>query len=510
MAFSVFVFTVGLSVANLVFLACYNHTVLVSTLAGNGTAASSNGIGVHATLNNPVGVAISRSAAFAVTTERSGHRVRIIDLVASQVTTLAGSGKDTFADGQGTQASFSAPEGVAISPDDSFVLVVEGALTMSHRVRHIVIATGIVTTLAGNEAGYADGVGTMAKFNQPRGIAFSPDGSYILIADHGNARVRRLDMQTISVTTVAGSTSGFADGTGTNANFLGLLQLAIDPAGTYALICDINNNRIRRLDIASLQVTTLTGSDAAGFHDGVGTNATFNVPVDVSIDPSGTYALIVDFSSNRIRRIVIATAQVTTLAGMGSASAVDGVGAQATFNQPAGISMAFGGMFALVADFANNRIRRIELSSPPCSAGYYCPAGSSSATQNACSSGTYCPLGSAANTTICPAASYCSSPSSIAACPNGTYCTAGSTAAVACALGSYCPSPSLLIACPAGSACNATGLTDVTSAVPCPPMTFSAAGSSSCSSCGVDSYSLGNASTCVSCGACAGTRTLCR
>ena len=368
--------------------------MLVSTLVGNGTAASSNGIGVQATLNNPVGVAISRSATFAVTTEHNGHRVRIIDLATSQVTTLAGSGNNMFADGNGTQASFSAPEGVAISPDDSFVLVVEGVSTTSHRVRHIVIATGVVTTLAGNGAGYSDGVGTMANFNMPRGIAFSPDGSYILIADHGNARLRRMDMQTRSVTTVAGSTSGFADGTGTNANFLGFLQLAIDPTGTYALICDINNKRVRRLDIASSQVTTLAGSDAGGFHDGVGTNATFNLPVDVSIDPSGTYALIVDFSSNRIRRIVIATAQVTTLAGMGSASAVDGVGAQATFNQPAGISMAFGGMFALVADFANNRIRRIELSSPPCSAGHYCPAGSSSTTQIQCAPGYFCANGS--------------------------------------------------------------------------------------------------------------------
>ncbi len=301
-----------------------------------------------------------------------------------------------FADGQGTQASFSRPDGVAISPDDSFVIVVEGYQTTSHRVRHIVIATGVVTTLAGSGAGYADGVGTLAKFNEPRGIALSPDGSYALIADGGNYRVRRLDMASKTVTSVAGSSLGFQDGTGSNSKFsANVFQLPIDSTGFYALICDVGNNRIRHLDIASSHVTTLAGSGAAGFQDGVGTNAIFNVPYGVSIDPTGAYALVADYHNHRIRRIAISTAQVTTLSGTGAASAVNGVAAQATFFFPVAINIDRSGTFALLADFQNHRIRRIALSSPPCSAGFYCPAGSSSPTQVACAPGFYCASGAA-------------------------------------------------------------------------------------------------------------------
>ncbi len=366
------------------------QTVPVSTVAGSGVAASSNGIGPLATFNLACGVAVSHSGIFAVVTERSGHRVRIIDMITSQDSTLAGSGNGTFADGQGTWASFSAPEGVAISPDDSFVIVGEGYSTTSHRVRHIAIATGVVTTVAGNGAGYADGVGTFAKFHSPQGIAISPDGTFVLIIDGGNNRVRRLDMASKAVTTVAGSIYGHGDGRGTHAQFKSMFQLAIDRTGTYALICDVGNDRIRRLEIASLQVTTLAGSGATGFEDNFGTSAIFNKPYGVSIDPTGTYALIAEYGNHRIRRIVVATAQVSTLAGSGTISAVDGAGAQATFSFPLAISIHVSGQFALVSDVHNYRIRHIALTSPPCNVGFYCPAGSSSPTQASCGAGQFC------------------------------------------------------------------------------------------------------------------------
>ncbi len=368
---------------------------MVSTLAGSGAASSSNGIGAQATINNPCDVAISRSGTFAVTTERSGHRVRIIDLVTLQVTTLAGSGNNMFADGQGTQASFSRPEGVAISPDDSFIIVVEGSETTSHRIRHIVIATGIVTTLAGNGAGSADGVGTLATFNQPRGIALSPDGTFALITDRSNFRVRRLDMASKTVTTVAGLIQGFEDGAGTVAKFgANIFQIAIDPSGAYALICDVDNHRIRRLGIAASQVSTLAGSGAGNFLDGVGTHAIFKWMHGVSIDPTGTYALIGDSGNQRVRRVAIATAHVTTLVGS---------------HNPIGISIDVSGSFALVAEFDMNRIRRIALSSPPCSAGFYCPSGSSSPTQASCGAGQFCGISGLSAPIVCAPGYFCSS-----------------------------------------------------------------------------------------------------
>jgi DNA-binding beta-propeller fold protein YncE len=439
--------------------------VLVSALAGSGVAASSNGIGAQAAINYPSGVAISNSGTFAVATGSGGNLVLMIDMATSQVSTLAGSGNGAFADGQGTQASFSFPDGVAISPDDSFVIVAESGT--SHRIRRIVIATGVVTTLAGNGAGYADGVGTLAKFNIPRGLAISPNGAYVLIADSQNIRVRRLDLKTSAVTTVAGSSQySYADGIGTNAQFRGVFRLAIDPTGSFALICDYQNNRIRRLEIASLQVTTLAGSSTGGFQDGTGTNAIFNAPNGVSIDPTGTYALIADHSNQCIRRIDISTAQVTTLAGTGVASAINGVGASATFSSPHAISIGVNGTFALVADAGNHRIRRIALTSPPCSVGFYCPSGSSSPTQHACTPGSYCATsGLSSPSGLCSGGFYCGAGSSTATqhlCTSGTYCPIGSSNAIACNPGHYCLAGSSTATqhpCAAGIYCSEPGET---------------------------------------------------
>jgi DNA-binding beta-propeller fold protein YncE len=383
-------------------LAFRDHTVLVGTLS----LSASDGVGVQ-TKFATYGMALSRSGAFAVASH--DNRIRIIDLATTQVTTLAGSGDDAFADGQGTHASFNRAEGVAITPDNAFVLVGEGSATTSHRIRHIEIATGIVTTLAGNGVGYLDGVGTLAKFNEPRCIAMYPNGLYLLISDQKNMRIRRLDLATRAVTTVAGSYSGFADGIGTNAQFSWQYAIAIDPTGSVALICDYFNNRIRHLDLASMQVTTLAGSGAFGFQNGASIGAKFTWPVGISIDPTGSFALVAD-SYQYIRRIDIATAQVTILAGTGVASAVDGVGAQATFNSVHSISIDASGTFALASDVGNNRFRRIALSSAPCSAGYYCPTGSSSATQATCGAGTLCAAVSGLSApTLCKAGYFCAS-----------------------------------------------------------------------------------------------------
>jgi sugar lactone lactonase YvrE len=225
---------------------------------GNGAAATINGVGTNASFFWPEGLAMSRNGTFALISEHLGNRIRYVDLATAQVNTLAGSGIGGSADGSGTSASFNHPACLAISADDSFALLADGhgplsppfnGQTGNNLIRRIDISTGAVSTLAGRSiTGAQDGIGTLATFNHARGIALSPDGSYALITDWLNYRIRRLNMTSMAVTTVAGSTQGFADGTGTNAKFEQMLGIAIDSAGLYALICDYNNHRIRRLD----------------------------------------------------------------------------------------------------------------------------------------------------------------------------------------------------------------------------------------------------------------------
>jgi DNA-binding beta-propeller fold protein YncE len=122
--------------------------------------------------------------------DKKNNRVRLIDVATGAVTTLAGSGSDAFADGTGSAASFNFPAGLAYSPDGSTIAVAD---RYNHRVRLVDVATGAVTTLAGsgNQA-FGDGTGSAASFSSPSGLAYSADGSTIAVVDYENNRVREI------------------------------------------------------------------------------------------------------------------------------------------------------------------------------------------------------------------------------------------------------------------------------------------------------------------------------
>lgn len=112
-----------------------------------------------------------------------------------------------------------------------------------------------------------------------------------------------MDMTTYEVATYAGTTSnGHTDGTGTNALFFGPLCITINSAGTMALVADFGNHLVRRIDVSSRLVTTLAGNVALGvgppfnfgLSDGIGTNAAFHQPTGIAIDPAGTFAVVGD------------------------------------------------------------------------------------------------------------------------------------------------------------------------------------------------------------------------
>ena len=169
----------------------------------------------------------------------------------------------------------------------------------NHRIRAINPTTGQVTTLAGSSAGFADGTGTTAQFNLPTGVAVAPNGT-VYVADSNNFRIRAINPTTRVVTTLAGSTQGSADGTGTTAQFNLPYGVAVAPGGTV-YVADTSNSRIRAINPTTGQVTTLAGS-SAGFADGTGTNAQFGYSVGVAAAPNGT-VYVADTNNQRIRKI---------------------------------------------------------------------------------------------------------------------------------------------------------------------------------------------------------------
>src|SRR3990170_1498629 len=162
------------------------------------------------------------------------------------------------------------------------------------------------------------------------------------------------------VSTLAGAAgfSGTTDGTGTAAQFN--LPQGITSDGTNLYVADTSNHTIRKIVIATGAVTTLAGTaGSAGSTDGTGAAARFSSPAGITTD--GTNLYVADTSNHTIRQIVISTGVVTTLAGTaGSANSTDGTGAAARFNGPQGITTD--GTNLYIADTVNHTIRQIVIS----------------------------------------------------------------------------------------------------------------------------------------------------
>jgi DNA-binding beta-propeller fold protein YncE len=188
----------------------------------------------------------------------------------SYVTTVTGA--PPYANGVGSNAVFSNPFGISISPDEAFALVTD---SLNSRIRIIDLATAVVDVIAGGErAGSANGFGTNSEFYSPSGIDISGDGTFALIVDRGNQLIRRLELSTAEVTALAGNKiPGSANGIGIAAQFNNPYGACISPTQEFALVADTSNNMIRKFDLLTSEVTTIAGRVSSGSTNGVGTNS---------------------------------------------------------------------------------------------------------------------------------------------------------------------------------------------------------------------------------------------
>jgi sugar lactone lactonase YvrE len=262
-------------------------------------------------------------------------------------------------------ATFNRPLAVATDGVDLYV-----ADYYNNAIRRVNIATKHVTTIAGNLAGFGgsvDAIGELAYFNRPSGIALA--GGNLYVTDSLNYTIRKIDLSTRQVTTFAGgggsNLSGAVDSTlPLNARF-GVLN-GITTDGTSLYVTD-SNNTIRRIVISSGVVTTLAGApNSAGSIDGAQADARFNQPARITTDGPNLY--VTDFGNSTIRKIALSTGRVTTIAGKVGpggaagthADSTDGSGQTARFNQPNGITCD--GLNLYVTDSYDNRVRKIVLS----------------------------------------------------------------------------------------------------------------------------------------------------
>ena len=327
-------------------------------LAGNlGGPGNRDGTGAGARFNEPVGVA-SDGAGNLYVAEYTNQTIRKVVIATGVVTTFAGApGQYGAADGTGAAALFRDPFGIASDGAGNLYVADSG----NDAIRKIVIATGAVSTFAGGQTGSANGSGAAAQFRDPYGIASDGAGN-LYVADTDNSTIRKIVIATKAVTTVAGSAvqTGNTDGTGSAALFDHPTGIAADGSGNI-YVADRNNSTIRKIVIATRAVTTLAGRPGlAGATDGTGTQATFNDPEGIAFDGAGAL-YVTDGVNNTIRKIVIATGVVTTFAGSTRATgAADGSGSAARFSQPNGVTSDGAGNL-YVADAGNNTIRQIVI-----------------------------------------------------------------------------------------------------------------------------------------------------
>ena len=325
---------------------------LVSACGGGG-----GGDGAAANNTAIIGLTVDNAATPTklVVANADNQTIQTLTLSSNAVATLAGTANTAgTADGTGTVAKFYEPFGITLSGSDYFV-----ADTYNHTIRKLTSA-GVVTTIAGTAgtAGATDGTGSAALFYGPKSLV--SDGTNLYVNDTSNHIIRKVVIGTGVTTTLAGyaGTSGTTDATGTSARFNAPFGIAFDTTDLF--VTDTGSHTIRKVTTGGV-VTTLAGTaGTSGATDATGTAARFNTPSGIVSD--GTNLFVADSGSHTIRKIVITTGVVTTLAGTaGTTGSADGTGAAARFNSPIGLTIDNAGNL-YVSDQNYTKIRKIVTS----------------------------------------------------------------------------------------------------------------------------------------------------
>lgn len=357
-------------VGNLYIADQFNHRIrkidvgtgLISTIAGTGTAGFS-GDGDDATLaqlNQPNAVAVDGSGNVYIADE-SNHCIRMIDTM-GDIHTVAGTGGVSGFSGDGgsaTAATLYQAGDIAVATNGDFYLVDVG----NRRVR--MVSGGIISTVAGSGWGNYLGDGgpaLLAKFGSFWSVSLATDGSNdLLIADPTPERIRKVTRTTGLIHAIAGLGGVKDGGQATSAILDAPSDVAVDAAGNRFVV-DRLGHRVRRVDVISGEITTLTGDGRAAYggDGGVAGIASVAFPRSIVVTGAGTI-YIADTNNNCIRRIEAGTQIISTIAGTGIAgfSGDGGPAAAAQFRGPTGLCLdGTSGLY--VIDANNYRLRRID------------------------------------------------------------------------------------------------------------------------------------------------------
>ncbi len=295
--------------------------------------------------------------------ELQGCRVLQVD-PQGVLTILGGTGKkgDSGDGGPARQAAFNSPHSLAVGPDQMLYV----ADTLNHRVRKIDPKEGIVTAFAGKGKGYAgdDGPAVEAKFSGVYCIAFDPQGTKLLVTDLDNRRIRVIDMKSGTVHLVAGNGKRGVPADGAEAAKAPLVDpraACFDHQGNIYIL-ERSGHALRAVDPQG-KIRTVIGTSGKAGNSGDGGDArmaTMNGPKHLCVDPDDN-VIIADTANHVIRRYSPKENKIVRIAGSGNKGdgGVGGDPLSVALDEPHGVYVSPAGVL-YIADSMNHRVLRLE------------------------------------------------------------------------------------------------------------------------------------------------------
>ena len=320
-----------------------------STVAGTGQRGFSGdgGPAISARLEGPFDVAVSSAGDIYILT---WNRIRKVDAATGVITTVAGTGTHGFSadGGLARSAQLADVRGIAVDQSSNLYL----AEYHGHRIRKVEAATGLISTVAGTGRSGFGGIGgaaTSALLDSPIDVAVDGSGNLYIVEDTQRS-IRKVDAATGNISTVAERETGW------------VWRIAVGSAGDiYA--ADWSNSLLHKVDAATGTVSTVagTGIQAPGGDGGAASSASVR-PSDVAVDRFGNL-YIADHDNHRVRRVDAATGNISTIAAIdGTYFGFSGDGAAATAAQlylPSGVAVDSASN-VYIADLRNLRVRKVD------------------------------------------------------------------------------------------------------------------------------------------------------
>jgi sugar lactone lactonase YvrE len=337
----------------LLFCTYLTQSQTITTVAGDGSSGFSGdgGLATTAQLNLPFNLTFDKSDNIFIA-DTYNNSIRKIDSKSGIITTVVGTADKRQV------SELKTPTGLTFDNYNNLFI----ADLANLRIRKVNLDTGSAITLVGQKS-EKEVPNINASLGGPFSVVFDKKGN-LYISINGDSKVSKVEFYTGKISTVAGTGEAGFTGDGDlakNAQLANPTGLALDGKGNL-FIADTGNERIRKVDLNTGIITTIAGTGETGFKgDGdLAKNARLANPLGLAIDKKGDL-FVVDRGNNRVRKIDMSSGVISTVAGTGEAgfSGDGSLATKAKLANPTGLAFnKEGDLF--VVDRGNNRIRKIS------------------------------------------------------------------------------------------------------------------------------------------------------